>query len=448
MKIPVSPPTMKFLWRDVAPDRLFELLKLEIGPEPRGKYIHWDQLRHRPAPSEVNHEEWWLMVKQARSANSQKLALVDPNGKPFVLTMTESLLRRLHQLDRDASGSIQSDAPITTDANRDRYIINSLLEEAITSSQLEGASTTTQEAKDMLRSGRRPRDRSEMMILNNYNAMSFIRENREQPLTVEFLLELHTLLTTHTLDDPTGSGRWRRQEEDVTVQDNRDGTVLYRPPHADLIPDRIERLIEFANKEDHTPFIHPVACAVILHFMLAYEHPFIDGNGRTARALFYWYMAKTHYWLVEYISISKIIKRAPMKYAKSFIYVENDGNDLTYFLDHQFDVILESTTALFEYLKTKSAEFRKTESIMRGELQKLLNHRQIALISHALKHPGFNYTIKSHARSHSVTYQTSRTDLLDLGNLGLLERFKRGKAFVFQSPKDLVTKLESMESLA
>lgn len=349
-------------------------------------------------------------------------------------------------MDRDASGSIRADAPITTDANRDRYIISSLFEEAITSSQLEGASTTTQEAKDMLRSGRRPRDRSEQMILNNYNSMSFIRENRKESLSEEFLLELHRMLTKDTLDDPTGAGRWRQPDEKVTVQDNRDGTVLYVPPQAALIPERVQRLIDFANKDDHAPFIHPVVCAVIVHFMLSYEHPFIDGNGRTARALFYWYMAKTHYWLIEYISISKIIKRAPVKYAKSFIYVENDGNDLTYFLDHQFDVILESIAALFEYLKMKTEEFRKTESIMKGDLQRLLNHRQIAVISHALKHPGFNYTIQSHARSHSVTYQTSRTDLLNLSELGLLSKFKRGRAFVFQSPRDLTAKIESMQS--
>jgi Fic family protein len=284
-----------------------------------------------------------------------------------------------------------------------------------------------------------------MMILNNYNAMSFIRENRNEPLSVEFLLELHRILTKDTLDDTTGPGRWRRPDEDVTVQDYRDGTLLYKPPHANLIPSRIKRLIVFANKEDHVPFIHPVACAVIMHFMLSYEHPFIDGNGRTARALFYWYMAKTHYWLIEYISISKIIKRAPIKYAKSFLYVENDANDLTYFLDYQFDVILESITALFKYLKEKTEEFRKTESIMRGELQRLLNHRQIAVITHALKHPGFNYTIQSHARSHLVTYQTSRTDLLELSELELLEKFKRGKAFIFQSPRDLVSKIEHME---
>jgi Fic family protein len=437
MKIPAPPPTLKELTEEVGSDRFFELFTLGIGPEPGGRYLHWDQLRHRPTPGDISHKEWWFMVKQARLMNSQEVLFEDPKGLAFAFTMTGGLLQKLHRMDRDASGSIRADAPITTDVNRDRYIISSLIEESITSSQLEGASTTTREAKNMLRSGRPPRDRSEHMILNNFNAMSFIRDKRKEPLSVEFLFELHTILTVNTLDDPSGSGRWRRKDEDITVQDNRDGTILYVPPDADLIPERIDSLIEFANKEDHDSFIHPVACAVILHFMLSYEHPFIDGNGRTARALFYWYMAKAQYWLIEFISISKIIKRAPIKYAKSFIYVENDGSDLSYFLDHQFDVILESIKSLFTDLANKTVEFKKTESIMRGALQKTLNHRQIAVISHALKNPGFAYTIRSHSRSHSVAYQTARTDLLGLTEPGLLNQYQRGKAFLFESPANL-----------
>lgn len=438
MKIPLTPPPLKSLITDKTPEEIFRLMNLSEGPEPRGEYLHWDQLRHKPLPKEIDsHEDWWFTVKQARIANYQKTSLRDPKGNAFVYSMTEGLLRRLHEIDRNASGTIRADAPIATDANRDRFIISSLFEEAITSSQLEGASTTTRVAKDMLRSGRKPRDHSEKMIVNNYNAMNFIRENREEDLSVEFLLELHTIITMDTLDDPSQSGRWRREDEDVTVQDNSDGTLLYRPPDARLIDERIENLIEFANKEQHDNFIHPAACAVILHFMLAYEHPFADGNGRTARALFYWYMARAQYWLVEYISISRVIKRAPVKYAKSYIYVENDHNDLSYFLNYQFDVIIESIDSLFEYLTRKTQEYKKTQSILRGELSRELNHRQIALLSHALKNPGFTYTIKSHARSHSTSYQTARTDLLGLSELGLLNQFKQGKAFVFESPPDL-----------
>jgi Fic family protein len=217
--------------------------------------------------------------------------------------------------------------------------------------------------------------------------------------------------------------------------------VLYRPPLAELIPDRVSELVNFANSGDEESFVHPVIKAVILHFMLSYEHPFVDGNGRTARALFYWYMSRTGYWLIEFLSISKVIKNSPSSYARAFLYVETDGNDLTYFLHHQCDVILKSLRTLYDYLLEKTKELRKTEQILRGPIQKVLNHRQVALIAHALKNPNQLYDIQSHQTSHRISYQTARTDLLHMADLGLLSKFKRGKAYVFQSPSNIAERI-------
>ena len=59
--------------------------------------------------------------------------------------------------------------------------------------------------------------------------------------------------------------------------------------------------------------------------MLAFIHPFVDGNGRTARSLVYWYMMKKGYWLTEYLSISRIIYRNKAQYEKAFLYTEADA---------------------------------------------------------------------------------------------------------------------------
>jgi len=443
MKIPLTPPDLGQLIQDSSSqssDRFLEILRMGIGPETNGHYFHWDQLRHRPPPEGLSHEEWWLATKQARLAIRKKLELKDPNGMSFSLALTEGLQKKLHQMDRDAGGAIKAGGPmsaITSDEHRDRYIIRSLVEEAITSSQLEGASTTTSEAKRMLRSGRKPRDRSEQMILNNYHAMRFVRENRDQPLSLEFILELQKIVTDSALDDPSASGRWRTPEEEIFFADNRDGTVLFRPPSAELIQERMSDLIEFANSEQDDSFIHPVIQATILHFMLSYEHPFVDGNGRTARALFYWFMSRKGYWLIEFLSISKFLKEAPASYARAFLLVETDENDLTYFLHHQFDIILQSIKGLHEYLSKKAEELQQTERLLRGPIQKVLNHRQVALVARALKHPNELYDIQSHKTSHGITYQTARTDLLSMEELGLMEKFKRGKAYVFQSPRGI-----------
>jgi Fic family protein len=140
-----------------------------------------------------------------------------------------------------------------------------------------------------------------------------------------------------------------------------------------------------------------------------------------------------------YVSISRLLKQAPAHYSRAYLHTETDANDATYFIIHQLGVIEQAIAALYEYLGRKAAEQRSAENLLRpaSGLSEDLNHRQVALLSHALRHPGEDYTVESHRRSHRVTTQTARTDLLRLTERGLLEQRKRGRAFVFRAPDDL-----------
>lgn len=360
--------------------------------------------------------------------------------------MPEPVLVELHHIDRDAAGEISSAAAVTTPEYRDRYLRHSLIEEAITSSQLEGASTTRQAAKSMLRENRKPRDRSERMIFNNYRAMEMIRDIKTGPLTPARIIELHRFLTEDTLDDPADAGRLR-ESDDVRVEDHRDGTIIHQPPRAAELPERLERLCQFANDDEKGgPFVHPVMRAILIHFMIGYDHPFVDGNGRTARALFYWSMARQGYWLMEFLSISHIIRKAPAQYVRAYLHTETDDNDTTYFIIHQLEVIRKSISALHEYLDRTVREQRATARLLASsrKLRDKLNHRQIALLTHALKHPGERYRIEGHQRSHVVVYETARSDLLGLARLGLVAKSQSGRAFVFTAPNDLRKRIDKL----
>jgi Fic family protein len=227
------------------------------------------------------------------------------------------------------------------------------------------------------------------------------------------------------------------------VVDTRDSVVLHTPPNASELEKRVDKLCRFANEMDGDTFIHPVVRAIILHFAIGYDHPFVDGNGRTARAVFYWSMLSRGYWLTEYISISRILKGAPSEYARAYLYTETDENDVTYFIIHQLNVILRAIQDLQKYLTKKSTEVHEIEAMIRKSprLRGLLNHRQIALLGHALRHPGTVYRIEGHRQSHKVTYDTARTDLLKLARLKLLEKQRTGRAFVFLSPPNLAARL-------
>ncbi|MCC7414395.1 MAG: Fic family protein [Gammaproteobacteria bacterium] len=266
---------------------------------------------------------------------------------------------------------------------------------------------------------------------------------KTQALSLDVIFEIHSLVTEKTLDDSTAAGRFRRPDEERFVGDNF-GKVFFVPPEAEELPRRMRVMCDFANGTTPDFFIHPVIRAIILHFWVAYDHPFVDGNGRTARALFYWAMLRANYWLFEFISISSILRKAPIRYARSFLLTETDDNDLTYFIVAQAKVIRRAINELHAYIDRKTEEIRKLESHLRA--LNLFNHRQVDLIRHALKHPCQTYTIESHQRSHGVAYQTARTDLLHLASDGILERKKRGKRMVFLVPADVTERLVSIDA--
>ena len=442
MRIPQKPPDFIPLMQRVAADpQRFNQLLTSSSDSTSDRYLHWDELRRRPPPDGLTHEEWWVAEKIPRNASAQMIPLRDDSQRSFRYSLPALIQELLHRIDLNAGGRVGMPDQITNPETRDQYYVGSLIEEAITSSQLEGASTTRQVAKEMIRSGRAPADRSERMILNNYRTMQAIRSHKDSPLSPDLLFEIQHSVTHGTIDDDTAAGRLRLPDEAIHVVDERDGTVLHTPPPAGQLPQRLDEMCAFANatEGDSGPFLHPVLRSIILHFWLAYEHPFVDGNGRTARALFYWSMLRHGYRLVEFLTISHIIRRAPAQYARAFLYTETDDNDLTYFIHYHLGVLDHAVRALNQYIARKSQQRQQLESVLRGLTD--LNHRQRALLGHALRHPNYRYTIHEHRMSHGVVYQTARTDLLELVKAGLLDARKLRNRWHFNPVADLENRL-------
>ena len=442
MKRPATPAPLETLLERHR-DRLPAVLSHGPGPTVDGHYLHWDTLRRRDPPAGLTREEWWTGIRLARAALSRPLPLLDVRGHPFRFLLPDRVQEGLHRIDSRAHGRVGvGDPEVMNRETRDRFVVDSLIREAITSSQLEGAATTRAVATRMLRTGRRPRNRDERMILNNYRALQAVREMKDRPLTAAAVLALHAAVTRDTLDDPDAAGRLQRPADArVEVVDARGGQVLHAPPPAESLPGRMDAMVRFAEEGlDDGSFLHPVVQALVLHFWLAYDHPFEDGNGRTARALFYWSMLRRGYWMVEFLSISRFLKDAPAQYARSFLHAETDGNDLTYFIAHQIDVLLRALDALDEYVAAKTEQVRQVERMLRRSSD--LNHRQLALLAHALRHPGAEYTTRSHLTSHGVAYATARADLLGLAEREWLERRRVGRRdTVFVAPPDLAARI-------
>jgi len=411
---------------------------------PEDRYLHWDKLRHLSPPEGLSNDEWWLGIKARRAGEMRFLPLADPDGHHFSYGLPNLVLKQLHHIDQRCSGEIAMDEVVTSEKQAgQRFLVNSLMEEAIRSSQLEGATTSRRVAKEMLRSGRQPRDRSERMIANNYQALQFMRYDMGDALSPDTVLELQRILTEGTLDDPGAAGRLQRPNEvRVAVFDRDDDKLpIHRPPPAEELPERMDLLCQFANEGDEEKqFMHPVVRAILLHFWLAYDHPFEDGNGRTARILFFWAMRTRGYWLAEYLPISRFIRKAPARYARAFTEAETDGGDTTYFLIHQLDLIERAIGDLHTYLQRKIAEVRDVERLLHDTDD--LNGRQLALLTDAVRHPDAIYSFDGHAANHRVTHETARSDIRGLVARGLLARRRKGRKYLFEPAANLVERLK------
>lgn len=402
------------------------------------KYLYWDRFKYLKLPEGLSHEDAWYFLKAARSLNRRPTPVVDIDGRPFWYSLTDDIQRSLMVIDQQAGGTIATSVSGIGPDTKQRYLLSNLMEEAIASSQLEGAATTRPAAKDMLRSGREPANRGERMILNNYQTIRRITELLDDAVTPELLLALQTSMTEGTLKDPADVGRFRTAQDEIVVGDDR-GVIVHVPPHADKLSGELEQLCSYANTTDG-PFVHPVIKACLLHFWLAYIHPFCDGNGRTARALFYLYMLKSGYWLMEYIAISRVILRQRSRYERAFLYSEMDDCDCGYFLAFHLSAVERALHELWAYLERKGQE----DELLRARLNKdgELNYRQRVLLGRALRDSTSTFTIESHKASHNVSYGTARNDLLDLVERGYLAQRRQGRrTYVFSPAPDLRSRI-------
>ena len=308
---------------------------------------------------------------------------------------------------------------------------SAIIDESIMSSVLEGAIVTRAEAKEMLRQNRPPLNEHERMVRNNYRTMKYLLSNKQEDLTPEMVLELHRQMTEDTLENPAKCGCLRTSADNVRVENVVTGEVIHTPPPAEELPERLQLMCDFANGAGG--YIHPILRAVMLHFWLAFDHPFVDGNGRTARSLFYWAMLRGEYDLVEYIAISQEIDKRPKQYYLSFQKTEQDEGDLNYFIFNQLHIILEAVKTLHWGVQEEESVLYAGKSTPDDDWE--LNLRQKAFMQQ-IRHlpPRASYSITAYCDQFKVVRQTARTDLGALVQAGLLTCRKQGKQFLYSLP--------------
>jgi Fic family protein len=401
-------------------------------------YLYWDKIKYLnddrinnatyTFKTKVNANELiWTFTKIRREILSKFDTLFGNINKKshysidYEYNINEYLQQRLHYLDFNFGAGLQKEQ-LLTDLDRQDYLNNALMEESIFSSMIEGATTTRVKAKDMLRKSKKPKNKSEQMILNNYRTIQYISEHQDENISIEMLYDIHRLVTEATLEDQN-VGVFRDNNE-INIVNELTGEIVHTPPDFEELSALMTSFCEFFNNNPKEDFIHPIVKGSILHFLIGYIHPFVDGNGRTARAIFYWYLLKNGYWLTEYMSISRVIMKTKVQYEKAYLYTEIDDMDVTYFIHYQVKVLLKAFEDLKIYVAKKKKEQSKRSKFLKFEG---LNERQAIILQKIEEDSNRFFTVKEVETTFSVTNQTARTDIEDLVELNFLKKIAVNK---------------------
>lgn len=423
------------LWGDVSP-------KL-CGFDSKGNYLSWDEFITRTPQFKGYKEAAWYWLRLKRNLEFvEPLVVINDKGESTIPEYSiSSLVHKIHKIER-----LSTLKHLKLQGNESqRYLTTSLImEESISSAQMEGAATTRPVAKELLSTGREPRDFSEKMIINNYRLMKFAKESINESLSIELIQNFNKIATQEVIENDHVAGMIR--EDAIAVRGVVDGEIIHQAPDAKYLDFLLLKVCDFANEEhEGAEFIHPMVKAIILHFMIGYIHPFADGNGRTARALFYWYMLKSGYENFEFISISSLLKGSMNRYARAFVKTEVDDFDLTHFIDFNMGIIIRALESFTAFMQKKIEDIEKTRlDLHKSPYFSQFKHTHITIIKKALEDAGREFTVKEWQTEFNVTAAAARGYLDKLVDLSLLMKTKEkgSRQYKYIAPRNLKERLK------
>ena len=382
------------------------------------RYLPRREILHR-LPVTVSIGQFWPELEAARRGQSQTLPLKDQRGEPFWFVLNRSIEQQCNVIAALARRDVAFTGP-----EFDALYEEAVVDEAVYSSVIEGAFTSREQAMDFLRWNRTPRSKSEQMIKNNYDALTYVLEHLDEPIGEETILAIARIVTRSAAEVQVTGYR-----EGMVYVTGREG-VVYTPPRAEVVPEMMRALVKFIRESE----LHPLLKACIAHFYLVYVHPFGDGNGRTARALSYMMLLQVGYDFFRYVSVSGVVAEERGRYYRAMRSMEESDGDMTYFIDAYSAMLARTVQKMEDHLKYHVLAGQKLKALEAGGS---LNERQLNGARWLLESANTGVTAEAWRKKYEVVTETARRDLLALCAAGVLAREKDGRKAVFRILREL-----------
>lgn len=409
----------------------FEFLNSEIWINySQRQYRTPDEIKYRLGQIGENQADWSEM--KSKIVRFRKMAAVPfflkSIDKKFWFYPADCIYQKANEIEKLGLALYQKIAGQSAFAND--FFLDAKVEEAITSAIYEGANSTRAKAKELIESQKMPKNKDEWMLYNNYKAMLWIQENHNQSVSLNVIKELHGIVTKNTLseDDMNFSGKFRNDKVFVI---SSLGKKKHEGTDFTLVESALSEAFEVTTK--NVRYFPKLLKAIILHYFTSYIHPFFDGNGRTARALFYFKAIKNDLKFVELLSISAYLKAHGKQYEKSFEKVVENDLDLTFFIDFSLDALLEALIKV----STKADYLLKINDLKE---KVKINGNQVGLLQRLALNKFRKYDIESYATSIGKSREVARQELKQLVELNFLEEIKESKKFVYKIKIDTLLK--------
>ena len=223
------------------------------------------------------------------------------------------------------------------------------------STKIEGNALTMAQTRKLLEGGdviARERDKRE--VLNYYDCLEFISKSAKvkKPITEKLIKEIHSINMKGIFK---GKLKGYYRETQNVIMDSATRRIVYMPPEAKEVSYLMKNLVDWLGKQKD---IHPVIKVGIAHYQFVTIHPFMDGNGRTARALATYVLYKAGYDLKRFVSLDEYYSDDRSKYYKELQhcqgknYYDNPDVDITSWLEY----FIYGAAVVFEEVKNKAVE--------------------------------------------------------------------------------------------